>query len=209
MLREVKYFSKVTQLLSVVSTRICTWIAWLLCTISFLISMLKPHATFIITLSSVNQISRPVVPNSLQPHGLQHARPPCPSPTPGVCSNLCPFSFSAVSISSCLPSFPASGSFPMSQFFTSSGQSIGASASISVSPSNEYSGLISFTIGWFDLIAVHGTFKSLSNTTIWSTSSLIHYFASFILLLISSSVFFISIIVLFNNVCFLYLLTFC
>ena len=57
-LREVKYFSKVTQMLSVVSTRICTWIAWLLSTISFLISMLKPHATFIITLSSVSSVAQ-------------------------------------------------------------------------------------------------------------------------------------------------------
>ena len=143
MLREVKYFSKVTQLLSVVSTRICTWIAWLLCTISFLISMLKPHATFIITLSSVNQISRSVVPNSLQPHGLQHARPPCPSPTPGVYSNSCPLSqWCHPTISSsvvpflCHQSFSASGSFQMSQFFTSSGQSIGASASVLILPIN-------------------------------------------------------------------------
>ena len=143
MLREVKYFSKVTQLLSVVSTRICTWIAWLLCTISFLISMLKPHATFIITLSSVNQISRSVVSNSLQPHGLQHARPPCLSPTRGVYSNSCPLSqwcHPTIS-SSVIPflrhqSFSASGSFQMSQFFTSSGQSIGVSASASVLPMN-------------------------------------------------------------------------
>ena len=82
--------------------------------------------------------------NSLWPDGLQHARPPCPSSTPGACSNSCPLSrwchptisSSAVPFSSCLQSLPASGSFPMSQFFTSGGQSIGASASASVLPMN-------------------------------------------------------------------------
>ena len=86
------------------------------------------------------QFSRSVVSNSLQPHGLQHARPPCPSPTPGVYSNSCPLSqwchpnisSSVVPFSSCLQSFQASGSFPMSQLFVSNGQSIGASASASV-----------------------------------------------------------------------------
>jgi len=81
---------------------------------------------------------------SLQPHGLQHTRLPCSSPTPGVCSDSCPSSWgchptilsSIVPFSSCLKSFPASGSFPMSQFFTSSGQSIGLSASASDLPMN-------------------------------------------------------------------------
>ena len=88
--------------------------------------------------------SRSVVSDSLQPHGLQHARPPCPSPPPGVCSNSCPLSqrchptisSSVMLLSSSLQSFPASGSFPMSQFFPSGGQSIGVSASISVLPMN-------------------------------------------------------------------------
>ena len=88
--------------------------------------------------------SRSVVSNSLQPHGLQHASLPCPSPTPRVCSNSRPLSqwchrtisTSVVPFSSCLQSFPASGSFLMSQFFTSSGQSIGASASASFLPMN-------------------------------------------------------------------------
>ena len=87
------------------------------------------------TLSSV-QFSRSIMSNSLWPHGLQHARPPCPSPTPGVYSNSYPLSqwchptisSSVVPFSSHLQSCPASGSFPMSQFFASSGQSIGASA---------------------------------------------------------------------------------
>ena len=76
--------------------------------------------------------------DSLQPHGLQHARPPCPSPTPRVCSNSCPLSqwchptisSSVIPFSPGPQSFPASGSFLMSQFFTSGGQSIGVSASV-------------------------------------------------------------------------------
>ena len=87
------------------------------------------------------QFSYSVVSDSLRPHGLQHARLPYPSPTPGACSNSCPSSWwchptilsSVVPFSSCLQSFPASGSFPMSQFFTLGGQSIGVSASTSSS----------------------------------------------------------------------------
>ena len=90
------------------------------------------------------QFSCSVVSNSLWPHGLQHARLPCPSPTPGAYSNSCPLSrwchpttsSSVVPFSSHLQSFPASGSFPVSQFFTSGGQNIGASASVSVLPMN-------------------------------------------------------------------------
>ena len=90
--------------------------------------------------ASVSLFSHSVVSDSLQSHGLQHARPPCLSPTPGVSSNSCPLSqwchpailSSVVPFSSCLQSFPESGSFPMSQLFTSSGQSIRASASASV-----------------------------------------------------------------------------
>ena len=113
--------------------------------------------------------------NTLQPHGLQHIRLPCPSPAPGAVSNsyasswwchptistsVVPFSSSVVPFSSCLQSFTASVSFPMSQFFSSSGQSIGVSA-FSISPSNVYSGLISFRMDWFDLSEVQGTLKSL------------------------------------------------
>ena len=82
------------------------------------------------------------------------------SPTPRACSNsLClpTVSSSVIPISSCLQSFPASGSFLMNQFFASGGQSIG----FSISPSNEYSGLISFRKDWLDLPAVQGTLKSL------------------------------------------------
>ena len=107
----------------------------------------------------LSQFSRSVVSNSLRPYGLQHARLPCPSPTPGVYSNWCPLSqwchptisYSVVPFSSRLQSFPASGSFQMSQFFTSGGQSIGVSTSTSVLPMNiqdwfplEWTGLISF-----------------------------------------------------------------
>ena len=90
------------------------------------------------------QFSGSVTSDSLQPHGLQHTRPPCPSPTPRACSNSHPLSqwchptisSSAVPFSSRIQSFPASGSFPMSQFFTLGGQSIGTSASASVLPKN-------------------------------------------------------------------------
>ena len=90
------------------------------------------------------QSSHSVMSNSLRPRGLQHARPPCPSPTPGVYSNSCPLSQSChptissfvIPFSSHLQCFPASGSFQMSQLFTSGGQSIGVSASASVLPMN-------------------------------------------------------------------------
>ena len=90
------------------------------------------------------QFSRSVMSESLQPHGLQHARLPCPLPTPGVYPNSCPLSrwchptisFSVVPFSSCSQCFPASGSFPMSQLFTSGGQSTGVWASTSVLPVN-------------------------------------------------------------------------
>ena len=115
-------------------------------------------------------------------HGLQHIRLPCPSPTPRACSNSCPssqwyhttISSSVVLFSSCLQSFPASRSFPTSQFFVSGGQSIGVSASASVLPSNEYSELISFRIDWLDLLAVQGTLKSLLQHYNWKASILRH-----------------------------------
>ena len=105
--------------------------------------------------------------DSLRPQGLEHSRPPCPSPTPGVHSNSCslsqwchPTTLSSVISFFCLQSFLASGSFQMSQFFTSGGPKYW-SFSFSISPSNEYSGLISFRIDWLDLLAVQGTLKSL------------------------------------------------
>ena len=103
---------------------------------------------------------------TLRLHGPQHARPPCPSPTPAVYPNSSPLSrwchptisSSVVPFSSHLQSFPASGSFQMSQLFATGGQSIGVSASTSVLPMNtqDWSPL-----GWLDLLAVQGTLKSL------------------------------------------------
>ena len=103
-----------------------------------------------------------VTSDSLQPHGLQHARLPCPSPTPGAYSNSCPssqwfhptISSSVAPFSSCLQCFSASRSFPMNQFFTSIFQL--------QHPSFQWHpGLISFRMDWFDLLSVQGTFKSL------------------------------------------------
>ena len=100
--------------------------------------------------------------NSFWPHRLWHARLPCPSPTSGDYLNStpsCEWCHPTICHPLLLPSiFPATGTFLMSWLFASDGQSIGASASV---PSNEYSGLISFGIDWFDLLAVQGTFKSL------------------------------------------------
>ena len=109
------------------------------------------------------QFSCSVMSDSLWPHELQHVRPPCPSPTPGVHSNSHPssrwchpaISSSVIPFSSCPQSLPASGSFPMSQLFAWGGQSIG------ISPSKEHPGLISFRMDWLDLLAVQGTLKSL------------------------------------------------
>ena len=118
------------------------------------------------------QLGCSVVSDSLWPHGLQHVRPACLSPTSGVYSNSCPLSWwchptissSVVPFSSCLQSFPASGSFPMSPFFTSGSQSIGASAS--ACPSNEYSGLIFIRMDWLDLLQSKGLSRVFSNTTV-------------------------------------------
>ena len=116
----------------------------------------------------VSQFSHSLVSDSLQPHGLQHAKLPCSAPTPRACSNSCPSSqwchvttsSSVVPFYSCLQSFPASGSFPVSQFFTWGGQSIAVSASASVISMNTQ-GLISFRMDWLNLLAVQGTHKSL------------------------------------------------
>ena len=105
------------------------------------------------------QISHAVMSDSLQPHGLQHARLPCPSPTPGVYSNSCPLSqwchptisSSVIPFFSHLQSFPASGSFQMSQFFASDGQSIGVSASASVLPMTVQDWFPLELTGWISL----------------------------------------------------------
>ena len=119
-----------------------------------------------LNLTSV-QFSSSVVSNSLRPHEPQHARPPCPSPTPGVYPKSCPLSWwchptissFVVPLSTCPQSFPASGSFQMSQLFASGDQYW--SFSFNISPSNEHPGLISFRIDWLDHLAVQGTLESL------------------------------------------------
>ena len=110
--------------------------------------------------------------NSLQPYGLQHDRPPCPSTTPGVCSNSCPLrwchptiSSSVVPFSSRLQSFPASGSFQMSQLFESGGQSTGVSASSSVLPMSTQD----WSLGWTGWISLQ--FKGLSRICTFNFSS--------------------------------------
>ena len=120
------------------------------------------------------QFSHSVMPNPSRSHWLKHARPRCPSPTPGAYSNSYQShrrchptnSSSVIPFSYHLQSFPASGSFPMSQFFPS--ESVLPirwpkywSFSFNISPSNEYSGLISFRMDWLDLFVVQGTLKSL------------------------------------------------
>ena len=105
------------------------------------------------------QFSCSVMSDSLRPHGLQHTRLPCPSSAPRACSNSCTssrwchptISSSIVPFSFCLPSFPSSGSFPMSQFFASGGQNIGASTSASVLPMNIQDW---FSLGWTGLYFV-------------------------------------------------------
>ena len=111
--------------------------------------------------------------NFLRPLGLQHTRFPCPSPTPGAYSNSCPLSWwchptissSVIPFSSHLQSFAASGSFPVSQFFTSGGQSIGALASVSVLPMNIRDW---FPLGWTGWISLQskGLSRVFSNTTV-------------------------------------------
>ena len=114
-----------------------------------------------------------VVSNSLQPHRLQHAKLPYPSPTPGACSNSCPssqwfhpaISSSVAPFSSCLRSFPAPRSSPMSWLFLSGGQSTGASASASVLPMNIQDW---FPLGWTGLFSLlsKGLSRVFSNTTV-------------------------------------------
>ena len=130
------------------------------------------------------QFSHSVVSNSSWPHGLQHTRPPCPSPTPGVYSNSSPLSHwchptissSAIPFSSHLESFPASGPFPMSQFFASGGQSIGASALTSFHPMNIQDW---FPLGWTGWISLQskGLSRVFSNTKVFGTQiSIVVYY---------------------------------
>ena len=126
----------------------------------------------IYSVSSV-QFSCSVISDSLWPHESQHARPPCPSPTPRVYSNPCPLSrwchpdisSSVVPFSSCPQSLPATGSFPMSQLFTWGGQSIGVSASASVLPMNTQDWSPSGWTGWISL-QFKGLTRVFCNTTV-------------------------------------------
>ena len=132
-----------------------------------------PWTTQIWTVFSLVQFSRSVVSDSLRPHESQHARPPCPSPTPRVHSDSCPSSWwchpaissSVIPFSSCPQSFPASGSFQMRQLFTSGGQSIGVSVSTSVPQMNTQD---LFPFGWTGWISLQSKWLSWvsSNTTV-------------------------------------------
>ena len=125
------------------------------------------------SLENAVQLSRSAMSDSLQPHGLQHARTPCPSPTTGVYSNSCPLSrwyhptisSSVIPFSSRLESFPASGSFPVSQFFASSNQRIGVSASTSVLPMNIQDWFPLGWTGWISLLS-RGLSRVFFNTTV-------------------------------------------
>ena len=129
-------------------------------------------SSLLLDFSSV-QFSCSVVSNSLRPHEPQHARPPCPSPTPRVYSNSCPLSgwchptisSSVIPFSSCPQSFPASGSFQMSQLFSSGGQSIGVSASASVLSTNTQDWSPLGWTGWISLQS-KGRSRVFSNTTV-------------------------------------------
>ena len=122
---------------------------------------------------SVQFSSITVMSNSLRPHGLQHAKLPCPSPTPRACSNSCPSSLwghptiwsSVITFIPYLQSFPASGAFPMNQFLPSGSQSTGASASASVLPMSIQDW---FPLGWTVWISLQskGLSRVLSNTTV-------------------------------------------
>ena len=136
-----------------------------------LVRLVKGLKSILSSLSSV-QFSCSDVSDSLWPHELEHIRLPCPSTTPGAYSNLCPSSWwchptissSVIPFSSCLQSFPA-GSFPVSQFFASGGQSIGASTSASVLPLNIQDWFPLRWTGWISLLS-KGLSIVFSNTTV-------------------------------------------
>ena len=144
-----------------------------------------PHSYLTKAIVCSAQFSRSVMSDSLWPHGLQHARLPWPSPTPGAHSNSCPssrwchpaISSSVIPFSSCPQSFPASGSFQMDQLFTSGGQSIGVSASTSVLPMNTQDWSPLGWTGWIFLQS-KGLSRVFSNTIVqninYSVLSFLH-----------------------------------
>ena len=132
-------------------------------------SMQSPDNLRISVYTYTLSFSCSVVSDSLQSHGLQHTRLPCPSLSPRGCSNSCPLNWwcyptissSVIPFSSCLQSFPASGSFPLSQLFASAGQSIGATASASILPVNIQGRFPLGLTGWISLQS-----KGLSGITV-------------------------------------------
>ena len=158
----------VSQLLKIVKDS--SWNTAFTCKLANPESAPQP-ASFSGSFSSV-QFSHSVVSDSVQPYGLQHTMPLCPSPTPRVYSNSCPLTqwchpiiLSSAIPFSCFKSFPASGSFQMSQFFASGGQNIGVSASASVVPMNTQDW---FPLGWTGWISLQskGLSRVFSNTTV-------------------------------------------
>ena len=137
-----------------------------------LVNMVEREVLPLYSFSSV-QFSHSVMSDSLQPHELQHTRPPCPSPAPRAYPDSCPLSrwchptisSSVFPFSSCPQSLPASGSFPMSQLFTWGGQSIGISASTSVLPVNTQDWSPLRWTGWISLQS-KGLSRVFSNTTV-------------------------------------------
>ena len=138
-----------------------------------LLGQISTNSDSLKTQSLSVQFSHSVMSDSLQPHESQYARPPCPSPTPGVYQNSCPLSqwchlivlSSVIPFFSCLQSFPTSGSFQMSQLFASGGQNIGVSTSTSVLPMNSQD---LFPLGWTSWISLQskGLWRVFSNTTV-------------------------------------------
>ena len=194
-LPNISYFVAVVQLPSHVQLLATLWTAEYQASLSITISQSLPkfmsiksvrpsnHLTlwcYFLLVPSARQFSHSVMSNSLWPHGLQYTRPPCPSPTPGVYSNSYPLSqwchpptsSAAVPFFYHLQSFPGSGSFPVSQFFSPGGQSIGVSASASVLPM-----IIQdwFPLGWTGWISLQSKELSrvFSNTTVQKQSLLI------------------------------------
>ena len=144
------------------------WLTW-----NFIHNLWSLLILLLQTFFNLLLLSRSVMSDSLQPHELQHARLPCPSLSPGVCTNSCPLNWwchptissSVIPFSSCPQSFPASGSFQMSQLFTSGGQSIGVSASASVLPMNTQDWSPLGWTGWSSLQS-KGLSRVFSNTTV-------------------------------------------
>jgi len=150
-----------------------TYMRWWMFTKLIGIILIYVHQIIMLSTFSSVQFSRSIVSDSLQSHEPQHARPPCPSPTPGVHPDPCPssqwchpaISSSVVPFSSCSQSFPASGSFLMSQLFASGGQNTVVSASTSVLPMNTQDWSPLGWTGWISLPS-KGLSRVFSNTTV-------------------------------------------